>query len=103
MTTLSEKLNEKIKQDSVQSLWDEIEKLFLSLDYRLLHKGVTVRIFQNCKDSPLYYIIGDGASGTAFSEGYDLDTFRRVIPICEENGLIVRPFNNQCFELKFIP
>lgn len=103
MTTLSEKLNEKIKQDSVQSLWDEIQKLFLSLDYHTLNKGVTVSIFQNGKDSPLYYIIGDGSLGTAFSGGYDLDTFQRVIPICKENGLIVKQINDQRFVLNFIP
>lgn len=103
MTTLSNKLNDKIEQASIQSLWDEIQTLFLQLSCRKLREGVTVRIFQNTDDSPLCYIIGNGSTGTAFSGKYDLDTFRKVIPICEKEGLKVREVNRGTYDVTFIP
>ena len=101
--TLKEKLNEKIKQDSVQSLWNEVESIFLSADYATLQKGVSMQIFKNCDNSPLFYILGYGSTGTKFSSDYDLDTVERMIPICEENGIDVNRINKNSFELKFVP
>lgn len=103
MTTLREKLKEKIKQGSVQSLWEEIQQLFLDLPCSILSKGVTIKIFQNYSESPLYYIIGSGSTGKAFSGGYNLDIFQEVIPILEKDGIKVTKENSTNYRLEFIP
>lgn len=54
-------------------------------------------------DFPLYYILGEGHTGTKFSSDYNLDTVERMIPICEENGIEVDRIDNDYFELKFVP
>lgn len=103
--TLKEQLDEKVKQEKVMALWEEIRNLFLLLDYAVLTKEVSFRIFCGSVNTPVRYVRAsdDRSVSKKFSHDYDFKTLEAVMSICEANGINVERENNTSFIITYKP
>lgn len=88
--TLKEQLDAKIKRDTVEGLWSEINNLFLKSNYKSLQNGLTMVLFTSSTGSPIYYYfdkIDTPGVGKSFSTDYYRDCFAGISELCEYNGM----------------
>lgn len=101
--TFKEQLDEKVKQEKVMALWEEIKNLFLRLDYSAFTKDVSFRIFCGNENTPVRYVRAsdDRSASKKFSYTYDFKTLEAVMSICEANGINVEKENNTSFIITY--
>lgn len=84
--TLKERLDIKVKRERTKALFHEIAKIFLSLDYSVLQRGVRVHVFSNTGED-LYYVVNSDCQGTKLGSGYSVEDLYKILPILIENGI----------------
>ncbi len=94
--TLRELLDQKVKADLQEGLYNEIGQLFQKADVDELCQGVTIYIFSNDSTEILYNIGFDDTQplvGKKFKRKYPVAIFADMVKPLIDEGLVVEGFD----------